>query len=194
MSFPAVMRTRVRGCAASRVRTSRVWLAQLSTRWRGSASHGLHKAPAAAEVVASGGSAVRTSTRCPPSARVTAVVKPITPAPSTATSPVPDSPMPSTVSRSGMLCLAGQRGLQGGQEARDVLVAAVPPQPPGQDAQHPGASVRADRPGAGHGGLPDGARLLEVALAGGGDGQPGALEQGAALSDVIEGDRVRAGA
>src|SRR6266571_3587134 len=194
MSFPAVMRTPVPCWVASRVRTSRVWVAHLSTRSRGSASHGPHNAPAAAEVVAAGGSAVRTSTRRPRSARVTAVVKPITPAPSTATSPVPDSPMPSTVPLSGRLCIGGKRGLQGGQEARDVLVAAALPEPPGQDAQHLGASARTDGLGARHSDPPDGASLFEFALAGDGNSQPGALQQSAALSDVVEGDRVRAGA
>ena len=50
----------------SRVRTSRVWVAHLSTWSRGSASHGPHNAPAAAEVVAPVGPEARQSESRPP--------------------------------------------------------------------------------------------------------------------------------
>jgi len=51
--------------------------------------YGAHPAPAAAEVVASSGSWLSTCAPTPASARQTAVVSPITPAPITSTSPRP---------------------------------------------------------------------------------------------------------
>lgn len=57
--------------------------AQRSTRRRGSTSHGPHRVPATADVVASGSSAVYTCVGRPASARETAVVRPVTPAPMT---------------------------------------------------------------------------------------------------------------
>src|ERR1700679_4327999 len=76
----------VAGSASSSRKTARPVRAQSRTRSAGPQVTGPHTAPAATEVVAPGGLAVRTLTRRPDSARVMAVVRPITPAPRTSTS------------------------------------------------------------------------------------------------------------
>src|SRR5882757_3900329 len=83
---PRVRRTPVAGSWASAVNSVRLRRLQRSTCSAGSAKAGPHIAPAIAEVVCRGRSVLITLVRTPASARHTAVVRPITPAPMTSTS------------------------------------------------------------------------------------------------------------
>ena len=83
------MRTPVSaGRAASSSYTESDWSAHSRASASGSIRYGHHSAPATAEVVRSAGSRVHTRTRRPRSARTTAVVSPMTPLPTTITSPL----------------------------------------------------------------------------------------------------------
>ena len=83
---PLITRTPVPGAAANARNRASPTRAQPVTRSSASGITGRHIAPATADVVFPGGSADRTRTRMPASARQTAEVSPITPAPTTTTS------------------------------------------------------------------------------------------------------------
>lgn len=81
---PSTSRTPVRpGSAASSSYTRREASAHSPTRPAGSMRYGHHSAPATADVVSPTGSRLHTRTSRPDSARTTAVVRPMTPPPST---------------------------------------------------------------------------------------------------------------
>src|SRR5271165_107369 len=108
-SRPASDRIPVAGSFSRSRSTSRLVRAHSRIRWAGPAMTGPQTAPAAADVDAPGGAAVRIPTRRPDSARQMAVVRPTTPAPITRTSSsLP--PMPPDVSGGGLSPEAARDG------------------------------------------------------------------------------------
>src|SRR5215470_7850478 len=85
-STPVAIRTPVAGSAANSRNRARVATPHRAARGLSSTRCGPQIAPATEEVVSAGGAAVMITTRAPDSARQTAVVSPLTPAPATSTS------------------------------------------------------------------------------------------------------------
>src|SRR5712691_246978 len=141
-------------------------------------------APAAADVVFSGISLASTLTANPASARTTAVVSPITPAPTTITLCPAAIVIPDLeVARS--LRLHGERSLKVRQQVADMRVAGTAAKISRQLAEQHVAAGRTHGPQTPDRDARFGAGAFKVTAGGVRQGQPRALVQGTPLSGVV---------